>query len=125
MMRNLAQESKIALCKRIQGRCSMNHAGARVLAILVVILSAMAGAQTEITTPPTVAIGPSKIGLINIQSVVVATNEGQKELQTLEKKFEPKRNELKTLSDEIDALTKQLDTQGTKLNDPMTKRERH
>jgi len=49
--------------------------------------------------------------------VVVGTNEGQKEIQTLEKKFEPKRNELNTLSDEIDALKKQLDTQGTKLND--------
>ena len=95
----------------------MNHNTAHVLAILVVILSAVAGAQREVTTPPTSAIGLTKIGIINIETVVAGTNQGQKRLQTLEKRFEPKRNELKTLSDEIDALKKQLDTQGAKLND--------
>ena len=95
----------------------MNHKIARVLATLAVILSALAGAQTQVTIPPTSEIGPTKVGIINIQGVIVGTNEGQKELQVLEKRFEPKRNELKTLSDEIDALKKQLDTQGTKLND--------
>lgn len=89
----------------------------RVLAIAIVIPSALAVAQTVITTPPTNAIGPARIGMINIQSVIVGTNEGQKELQALAKRFEPKKNELKTLSDDIDALKKQLDTQGPKLND--------
>jgi outer membrane protein len=106
----------MAIFEGIQGRCSMNHKTAGVLATLV-FLSALVGAQTQITTPPTIEIGPTKVGIINIQSVVVGTNEGQKEFQTLEKRLEPKRNELKTLSDEIDALKKQLDTQGTKLND--------
>jgi len=107
----------MAIFERIQARHSMNHKIARVLAIAIVIPSALAVAQTEITTPPTNAIGPARIGMINIQSVIVSTNEGQKELQALEKRFEPKKNELKTLSDEIDALKKQLDTQGSKLND--------
>lgn len=95
----------------------VNRKVARGLAVVVVISSAVAGAQTNVTTPPTSAVGPAKIGIINIQNVIVNTNEGQKELQTLERRFEPKRNELKTLSDEIDALKKQLDTQGPKLND--------
>ena len=86
-------------------------------AIAVVMLCAAAGAQTEVTKPPTSAIGPAKIGIINIQNVILGTNEGQKELQTLEKRFEPKRSELKARSDEIDALKKQLDTQGPKLSD--------
>jgi outer membrane protein len=100
-----------------QSRGSMNYKIARFLAMVVVILSAAAGAQTQVTTLPTSAIGPAKIGIVNIQSVIVGTNEGQKEIETLEKRFEPRRSELKTLSDEIDALKKQLDTQGAKLND--------
>ncbi len=107
----------MAIFERIQARRSMNHKIAQVLAIAVVIPAALAVAQTEITTPPTNAIGPARIGMINIQGVIVGTNEGQKELQALEKRFEPKKNELKTLSDEIEALKKQLDTQGPKLND--------
>jgi outer membrane protein len=107
----------MAIFEPIQDRCAMNDKSVRSLAIAVVILSTVAGAQTEVTTPPTSAMGPAKIGLINIQTVIVGTNEGQKELQALEKRFEPKRNELQTLSDEIGALKKQLDTQGSKLND--------
>jgi outer membrane protein len=51
------------------------------------------------------------------QSAIVATNDGQKDLQVLEKKFDPKKNELKSLSDEINRLKTQLETQGSKLND--------
>ncbi len=67
------------------------------------------------TTAP--ASGPTKIGVISIQDAILATNEGQKEFQELSKKFEPKRTEIKSLNDEIDSLKKQLDAQGTKLND--------
>lgn len=61
--------------------------------------------------------GPSKIGVISIQDAILATNDGQKEFDALSKKFEPKRTEIKSLNDEIDSLKKQLDAQGTKLND--------
>jgi Outer membrane protein (OmpH-like) len=37
--------------------------------------------------------------------------------KTLEKKFEPKQNELKSLADEIDSFKKQLRTQQDELND--------
>ena len=63
------------------------------------------------------ASGGTKVGIINMQTAIVATNEGQRDFDALAKKFEPKRTELKNLSDELDSLKKQLDTQGPKLND--------
>ena len=45
------------------------------------------------------------------------TNEGQRNFADLQKKYDPKRQQLKTLNDEIDTLTKQLQTQGDKLSD--------
>ena len=45
------------------------------------------------------------------------TNEFQRNFADLQKKYDPKRQQLKTLSDEIDNLTKQLQTQGDKLSD--------
>jgi outer membrane protein len=74
-------------------------------------------ASTPAATTTTPAVGPTKIGVISIQDAILATNEGQKEFEALGKKFEPKRTEIKSLSDEIDSLKKQLDAQGTKAND--------
>jgi outer membrane protein len=60
---------------------------------------------------------PTKIGLIDILEAVQVTNEGQKELEDLGKKFVPKDAELKGLSEEIDRLKKQLDAQSAKLTE--------
>ena len=46
------------------------------------------------TTTSTVAPGPSKVGIIDIQQAIVATNEGARDFEALAKKFEPKRTEL-------------------------------
>ena len=82
------------------------------------------GAAAPATTPaaptPATTTGPStgtKVGTINIQEAIFGSNEGQKEIQTLQKKFEPKQSELKQANDEIEALKKQLNTQGDKLNE--------
>lgn len=45
------------------------------------------------------------------------TNEGKRDIEGLEKKFDPKRQELQTLNKEVEDLKKQLDSQGSKLND--------
>jgi outer membrane protein len=63
------------------------------------------------------AAGGSKIGTINIEQAIFASNEGQRDFEVLGKKLEPKETELKSQKDEIDSLKKQLDTQGPKLND--------
>jgi outer membrane protein len=59
----------------------------------------------------------TKVGTINIEQAIFASNEGRREFELLTKKFEPKQNELKGLADEIDSLKKQLNAQQDKLND--------
>jgi len=87
------------------------------------LLSAGAVAQTAATNaaPSTstnsVIAGPNKLAIINIQAAIANTNEGQRDLDALQKKFEPKQIELKSLSDEVDNLKKQLAAQTDKLND--------
>jgi Skp family chaperone for outer membrane proteins len=52
--------------------------------------------------------GPTKVAVIVFQQAVAQTNEGQRNFAQLRQKFEPKQTQLKTQSDEIDALKKQL-----------------
>jgi outer membrane protein len=73
-----------------------------------------APANTPTTTAPA---GPPKIAVIAFQVAVGQTNEFQRNFADLQKKYDPKRQQLKTLSDEVDNLTKQLQTQGDKLSD--------
>ena len=96
----------------------MNNTIARFVIVAMLVLPTAAKAQAGSTTLISSAVAsPTKIGVINVQSAVVATNDGQRELQALEKRFEPKKKELQSLNDDIDTLKKQVDTQGTKLND--------
>ena len=80
-------------------------------------------AATPATSPAapattTIATGTgTKIGTINIEQAVVNTNEGLRDFAALQKKLEPKQNELKGQNDELDALQKQFQTQSDKLND--------
>jgi len=66
---------------------------------------------------PSVPAGPPKIAVIAFQVAVAQTNEGQRNFADLQKKYDPKRQQLKSLNDEIDNLTKQLQTQGEKLTE--------
>jgi len=59
----------------------------------------------------------TKVGTINIEQAIFASNEGRRDFETLSKKFEPKQNELKGSADEIDSLKKQLNAQQDKLNE--------
>ncbi|MGD0735936.1 MAG: OmpH family outer membrane protein [Terracidiphilus sp.] len=78
-------------------------------------LALSAAAQTP-SAPATPAV-PAKVAVIAFQAAVGQTNEFQRNFADLQKKYEPKRNQLKTLADEIDGLEKQLQAQGDKLND--------
>jgi outer membrane protein len=73
-------------------------------------------------TPPAAAAstapaGPSKIAVIAFQAAVAQTNEGQRNFADLKKKYEPRENVLKSQNDEIESLTKQLQTQGASLSE--------
>ena len=59
----------------------------------------------------------TRMGTINVEQAIFATNEGQRDFETLSKKLEPKQNELKGMNDEVEALKKQINTQSDKLND--------
>jgi len=102
---------------------------ARISLAMLFSLSLSAVAQTQTAannaaptpnapsaTPAATATG-TKVGTINIEGAIFASNEGRRDFDALQKKFEPKQTELKSQNDEIEGLKKQLTTQGDKMND--------
>ena len=73
-----------------------------------------ASAQTPSSGP---VDRPVKIAVVQFQDAVASTNEFQRELADIQKKFEPRRAELKNLGDEVDQLTKQLDADSSRLTE--------
>ena len=63
------------------------------------------------------AVGEAKVAVIAFQAAIGKTNEFQRDLADLQKKYGPRRDQLKTLSDQVDSLTKQLQDQGTQLSE--------
>ncbi|HYU47999.1 MAG TPA: OmpH family outer membrane protein [Terriglobales bacterium] len=100
---------------------------ARMSLVTVFCLSLFAVAQAApaggapAATPNAPSSAPAatgtKVGTINIEQAIFASNEGRRDFETLSKKFEPKQTELKGMSDEIESLKKQLNTQGEKMNE--------
>jgi outer membrane protein len=91
----------------------------RSLALVITLASGLAlsaAAQTP-AAPAAAPAGPAKIAVIAFQVAVAQTNEGQRNFADLQKKFEPRRQQLKTLNDEVENLTKQLQAQGDKLTE--------
>jgi outer membrane protein len=76
--------------------------------------SAAPAAQKPSAAP---AAGPAKVAVIAFQAAVKKTNEFQRNFADLQKKYDPKRQQLKTLSDEIDTLTKQLQDQSAQMSE--------
>lgn len=90
---------------------------ALLLAVGAFAQAADTNAAPATSTANPIIGGPTKIAIINIQAAIANTNEGQRDLDALQKKFEPKQIELKSLNDEVDNLKKQLATQSATLND--------
>ena len=63
------------------------------------------------------AAGPTKIAVIVFQQAVAQTNEGQRNFAQLREKFAPKQAQLKSQSDEVDSLKKQLQDAGANLSE--------
>lgn len=95
----------------------------------VLLLSAIAAglavpamAQTAAPQPaaPAQQVKPeavdAKIALIAFEQVVLATNEGQQAVATVQKKYEPTKAKIEAASKEIDSLKQQLQA-GTSLSD--------
>jgi outer membrane protein len=102
----------------------------RSLALILLMASGLvlsAAAQTPaVTAPPAAAqvavpaaapAGPARIAVIAWELAVAQTNEGQRDFADLQKKYAPKEATLKTLNDEVETLTKQLQDQGATLSE--------
>jgi outer membrane protein len=98
-----------------------------VFALFLICVSCLvAAAQTSAPAKPAApaaqkpaATGPvpvARIAVITFQAAVTQTNEFQRDAADLEKKYDPRRVEIKAESDELDNLTKQLQTQGASLS---------
>jgi outer membrane protein len=74
-------------------------------------------ATASTTSAAAASTGGVKVGIIDIQQAIVATNEGARDFEALQKKFEPKKNELAGLNTDVENLKKQLNTQGDKMNE--------
>jgi Skp family chaperone for outer membrane proteins len=82
--------------------------------------AAPAAATSAPTTAPAAVAPeaiPAKIALIAFEQAVFATNEGQKSVEDIQKKYEPKKAQIDVLSKEVDALKKQLQGAPTTLAD--------
>ena len=100
----------------------MNRNFARLIPAMALALILSVPAFAQSAAPATAAPAPTapagtKVGIINIQAAIVNSNEGQRDFESLQKKFDPKRAELENLNKEVDELQKKFNTQGDKLND--------
>jgi Skp family chaperone for outer membrane proteins len=73
---------------------------------------AQSAANNQRTAPP-----PPKVGIVNVEQAIISSNEGKKEIDALEKRFEPKRTDIERRGAELENLKKDLTAQATKLND--------
>jgi Skp family chaperone for outer membrane proteins len=79
-----------------------------------------APAPTAPTTQPAAVAPqaiPAKIALVAFEQAVFATNEGQKTVQDVQKKYEPKKAVIETLGQEVESLKKQLQSAPTTTTD--------
>ena len=89
----------------------------RSLVLIFSLALGLALSAAAQTSPAAAPAGPAKIAVVAFQVAVAQTNEGQRNFADLQKKYAPKEAQLKSLSDEIETLTKQLQAQGDKLSD--------
>ncbi|WP_035349376.1 OmpH family outer membrane protein [Edaphobacter aggregans] len=111
----------------------MNRSLVLVSALSAGLSTAAAMAQTAATPAPAAAAPaaapaantpplppqavPAKIALIAFEQCVFATNEGQRAVQEVQKKYEPKKAQIDTLAQEVDSLKKQLQSAPATLSD--------
>jgi outer membrane protein len=89
----------------------------RSFAVIFTLASGLVLSAAAQTSPaPAAPAGPAKVAVIEFQAAVGQTNEFQRNLADLQKKYEPKREQLKNMAEEIDTLEKALQAQGEKLS---------
>ncbi len=93
-------------------------ASVAALASCLAISAVAQSTATPAATPATSALaGPPKIAVIVFQQAVAQTNDFQRRYADLQKKYDPKRQQIKSLNDEIASLQKDLQAQSSTLTD--------
>jgi outer membrane protein len=110
-------DSPTGIPKEFSSRMKRSVALVLTLASGLVLSAAAQTPSAPSAAAASAPAGPTKIAVIAFQVAVAQTNEGQRNFADLQRKYEPKRASLKSLSDDIDNLTKQLQAQGDKLSD--------
>src|SRR5512146_2299385 len=77
-------------------------------------LAQAAAGKAPASAPASAEPAATKVGIVNIQEAIFASNEGKKEVDALQQKFSPKQAELKNLSDEVENLKKTFQAQSDK-----------
>ncbi len=75
-----------------------------------------------LTVFPLAAHAQSKIGLININAAIGSTQEGKKAIADMQKKYQPRQQELQRLGQEIQGIQDQLSKQPPALSDEEQRR---
>lgn len=91
--------------------------GAGLMMATAVVAQTAGPKAPAASAPSTPYAGPSKIAIIEYEQVAAATNEGQRALQDLQKKYEPRKASLEQLAQEIDTLKKQLQSAPSTMSD--------
>jgi outer membrane protein len=106
--------------KEMERRMNMNRVVTLTFASALVLAPLTLLAQTAPATAPAAApgpfTGPLKLAVMNFEAVALYSNEGQRDLAELQKKYQPKQTQIQSQTAEIDTLTKQLQTQGASLS---------
>lgn len=83
--------------------------------VLAAILAVVAGSVS--LRAQTAAPAPGKIGVINIQAAIANSGEGKKVIADLQKKYQPRQQELQRLQQDIQAIQDQLSKQSATLSE--------
>jgi outer membrane protein len=90
---------------------------AALASCLALNAAAQTAAPTEAASTTTAPAGPAKIAIIVFQQAVAQTNDFQRRYADLQKKYDPKRQQIQTLNTEIASLQKELQAQSATLSD--------
>jgi Skp family chaperone for outer membrane proteins len=90
---------------------------AALASCLALNAAAQTAAPTEAAPTTTAPAGPAKIAIIVFQQAVAQTNDFQRRYADLQKKYDPKRQQIQTLNTEIASLQKELQAQSATLSD--------
>lgn len=79
-------------------------------------ITAMAQTSHSVPNAPGSGRSHEKIAVIMFQTAVARTNEGQRDMQNIDKKFRPREQKMKQENDQINSLKKQFQAQSKTLS---------